>query len=130
MLPGKIHDWVTFVSATSYAHCEAAAHWHGRPRSPPFCEYVPVPGARATLLLLGQRQKLEAGEERGKADQVAIVMRVSLGVAAADEGVGGDRPAGELLPVPTLRNPQRRDADPARSAANIQVFPRTAKSTQ
>ena len=42
------------------------------------------------MLLLGQRQKLEAGEERGKANQVAIVVCVRLGVAAADEGVGGD----------------------------------------
>jgi hypothetical protein len=33
----------------------------------PFGENVPVPGATAALLLLGQRQKLEAGEERGKA---------------------------------------------------------------
>src|SRR5215472_1132524 len=31
---------------------------------PPFGEDVPVPGARAALLLLGQGQKLKAGEQR------------------------------------------------------------------
>jgi hypothetical protein len=58
-----------------------------------------VPGARAALLLLGQRQKLKAGEERGKAGQVAIEVWVRLGVAAADEGVGGDRPAATELHI-------------------------------
>src|SRR5712691_10802810 len=49
-------------------------HWHSRPDcSPPFCEDVPVPGARAALLLMRQRQKLETGEERSKAAEVAIV---------------------------------------------------------
>src|SRR5262245_34212203 len=63
---------------------DRAAHWHSRPHSSPFGEDVPVPGARAALLLLGQREKLEAGEERGKTVQVAIVVRVRLGVATAD----------------------------------------------
>jgi hypothetical protein len=40
-----------------------------RPRSPPFCDDVPVPGARAALLLMGQRQNLETGEERSKAGE-------------------------------------------------------------
>src|SRR6516162_4304475 len=60
---------------------------------------MPMPRARAALLLLGQRQKLEAGEERGKASQVAIIVRVRLWVAAADEGVGGDRPAAAELRI-------------------------------
>jgi hypothetical protein len=58
-----------------------------------------VPGARAALLLLGQRQKLEADEERGKAVQVAIVVWVHFRVAAADEGVGGDRPTAFKLHI-------------------------------
>src|SRR5215467_12022720 len=66
---------------------------------PPFGEDVPVPGARAALLLLGQGQKLEAGEERGQGGQVAIVVWVRLGVAAADEGIGGDRPAAAELRI-------------------------------
>jgi len=37
------------------------------------------------LLLLGQREKLEAGEERGKTGQVTIVVWVRLCVAAADD---------------------------------------------
>jgi hypothetical protein len=57
-------------------------------RSLPFGEDVPVPGARTAPLLLGQRQQLEAGEQRGKAGQVAIVVRVRLEIAAADESVG------------------------------------------
>ena len=44
-------------------------------------------------------EKLEAGEERGKAGQVAIVVQVRLGVAAADEGIGGHRPATAELRV-------------------------------
>ena len=56
-------------------------------------------GARAALLLLGQRQKLEAGEERGKAGQVAIIVRVCLGFAPADEGVRGDRLAAAELRI-------------------------------
>src|SRR5215472_919655 len=60
---------------------------------------MPVPGARAALLLLGQGQKLEAGEERGQGGQVAIVVWVRLGVAAADEGIGGDRPAAAELRI-------------------------------
>jgi hypothetical protein len=57
-----------------------------------------VPGARSALLLLGQRQKLEAGEECGEAGQVAIIVWVRLGVTAANEGVRRDRPAAaELL---------------------------------
>ena len=59
-----------------------------------------VPGAWAALLLLGQRQKLKADEEHGKAGQVAIEVWVRLGVAAADEGVGGDRPAAAELHIP------------------------------
>jgi hypothetical protein len=47
-----------------------------------------VPGAGSALLLLGQRQKLEAGEECGKAGQVAIIVWVRLGVTAANEGAG------------------------------------------
>ena len=65
-------------------------HWHDRPRSPPFGEHVPVPGARSALLLPGERQKLEAGEERGNGGQVAIIVWVCVRVAAADEGVRGD----------------------------------------
>jgi len=45
---------------------DPAAHWYDRSRSPPLGEDVPVPGARTTLLLVGKRQKLEAGKERGK----------------------------------------------------------------
>jgi len=63
-----------------------------------------VPGARSALLLLGQRQKLEAGEECGKAGQVAIIVWVRLGVAAANEGVRGNRPAAAELPI-ALRQP-------------------------
>jgi len=56
-----------------------------------------VPRAGSTLLLLGQRQKLETGEEGGEAGQVAIIVRVRLGVTAANEGVrGGPRAAAEL----------------------------------
>jgi len=64
-----------------------------------------MPGARAALLLLVQRQKFEAGEERRNAGQVAIVVWVRLGVAAADEGVGGDRPAGHNSHIFRLRCP-------------------------
>jgi hypothetical protein len=46
-----------------------------------------MPRARSALLLLGQRQRLEA-KERGKARKVAIVVWVRVGVAAANEGVG------------------------------------------
>jgi hypothetical protein len=53
-----------------------------------------MPRARPTLLFLGQRQQVEASEKRGKAGQVAIVVRVRLGIAAADESVGRDGPAG------------------------------------
>jgi hypothetical protein len=63
-------------------------------RLPPFGEEVPMPRARPTLLFLGQRQQVEASEKRGKAGQVAIVVRVRLGIAAADESVGRDGPAG------------------------------------
>ena len=70
-----------------------------------------MPGARAALLLLGQRQKLEAGEERGKAGQVAIEVWVRLGVAAADECVGGDRSAAaELHLASTMRLTMRARA--------------------
>ena len=41
----------------------------------------------------------KAGEEHGKAGQVAIEVWVRLGVAAADEGVGGDRPAAAELHI-------------------------------
>ena len=58
-----------------------------------------MPGAGAALLLLGQRQQLEAGEERGQAGQVAIVVRMRLGVAAADDGIGRDRPAARELRI-------------------------------
>ena len=58
-----------------------------------------MPGARAALLLLVQRQKFEAGEEHGKAGQVAIVVWVRFGVAAADEGVRGYRPAAAELHI-------------------------------
>ena len=60
---------------------------------------MPVPGAGAALLLLGQRQQLEAGEERSQAGQVAIVGWVRLRVAAADKGVGRDRPAAAELRI-------------------------------
>jgi len=58
-----------------------------------------VPGARAALLLLGQRQKLEADEERRNTGQVAIVVRVRLGVTTADEGVRGDQLAAAELRI-------------------------------
>ena len=58
-----------------------------------------MPGARAALLLLGERQQLEADEERRETGQVAIVVRVRFGVATADEGVGGDRPAAAELRI-------------------------------
>src|SRR4029077_10291209 len=71
--------------------------WWRWSRSPSFTQDVPVPGSGATLLFLGQRQKLEAGEKSGKTRNGALVVRVRLGIAAADEGVRGDRPpAAEL----------------------------------
>ena len=51
------------------------------------------------MLFLGQREQLEAGEERGNTGQVAIVVRVRLCFAAADEGVEGDRPAAAELRI-------------------------------
>src|SRR5437763_16722275 len=71
----------------------APRHQHDRPCSPSFGEDVPVPGAGSALLLLGQRQKLEAGEECGKSGQVAIILWVRLGLTAANEGVRCARPA-------------------------------------
>jgi len=87
-------------SVSRAASCARILHGgHAVSHSTSFGKDVPVPGARAALLLLDQRQKLEAGEKRGKAGQVAIVVRVRLGVAAADEGVGGDRPAAAELHI-------------------------------
>src|SRR3954452_1214820 len=74
-------------------------HQHGRSCSPTLGEDVPVPGTGSALLLLGQRQKLEAGKECGKARQVAIIVWVRLGVTAANEGVRGDRPAAAELRI-------------------------------
>jgi hypothetical protein len=48
---------------------------------------------------MGQREKLEAGKECGKAGQVAIIVWVRLGVTAANEGVRGDRPAAAELRI-------------------------------
>jgi hypothetical protein len=59
-----------------------------------------VPGARTALFPLGKREELEAGKERNKTGQVAIVVRVRLGVAAANKGVGSDRPAVAELRIP------------------------------
>src|SRR5580704_6423041 len=87
---GHCH-WSPSVSRA--ASCARILHGgYAVSHSTSFGKDVPVPGARAALLLLGQRQKLEAGEKRGKAGQVAIVVRVRLGVAAADESVGGRSP--------------------------------------
>src|SRR6516165_1300955 len=91
--------WGQLPSNSDHEPSASSRCRYGRRRSPPFGEDVPVPGARATLLLLGQRQKLEAGEKRGKAGQVAIVVWVRLGIAAADESVRGHRPAVAELPI-------------------------------
>ena len=47
-----------------------------------------MPGSGAALLILGQRQQIEASEERGKTGQVAIVVRVGLGALTNLAAVG------------------------------------------
>jgi len=53
--------------------------WHGPFPSPPLDEDVPVPEARAALLLLGQRHKLDTGHEDGESGHIAIVVWVLFG---------------------------------------------------